>query len=183
MPEPVTESHRSKPRRYYSDREKAEALAIYDACGSLTETSKACGIADSTLSQWVRGNQGVSSPDIPLLRNGIQINSQQLAERFDRIALLATGHVISRLENQQRANKTPIPHLMTAAGISVDKSQLLKGQPTSIVENVESHQVLVILADALGEAINVTPAPCGSEGIGPQEQIAEVPQNQEDTNP
>ena len=125
-------------RRIYSDREKAEALAVYDACGSLTETSKACGIPDSTLSQWINGYHGVFSPDIPILRSERQLNSAELAAKFDTIAHLATDHVIARLHDPKRANRTPMPHLMNAAGISVDKSQLIRGLPTSISGSVMS---------------------------------------------
>lgn len=128
------------PRRFYSDREKADALAVYDACGSLTEASKACGIPDSTLSQWINGHHGVFSPDIPILRSERQLNSAELAQKFDVIAHLATDHVIARLQDPKRANRTPMPHLMNAAGISVDKSQLIRGLPTSISASVMSEE-------------------------------------------
>jgi hypothetical protein len=101
--------------------------------------------------------------DVPILRMGKQLDSIALADKFDAIAHLATNHVIARLQDPKRSAKTPMPHLMTAAGISVDKSQLLKGLPTEIVENVESYKVLVLLAGALGveeKAIDVTPTLC-----------------------
>lgn len=166
-----------RSRRQYSDREIAEALAVFDACGSLTETSKATGIADSTLNPWIL-NRRVLNTDISAMREGKQLDSPSLSAKFDRIAHLATSHVLARLEDPKRANKTPLPHLMTAAGISVDKSQLLKGLPTSITEErVESATVLVLMSHALGlapaaPAIDVTPEP-SEQPVSPTAQLAE----------
>jgi hypothetical protein len=145
-----------KTRRRYSDREKALALALYDACGNLTEVSKACGIPDSTLSQWINGKAGVSAPEISLMRNGIQLKPVDLAARFDEIAHLATGEVVARLRNSKQAGNVPMPHLLRAAEVSVDKSQLLRGQPTGITESVDRHALTLILQDAL-DVIDVTP--------------------------
>lgn len=170
----VIKERSTKTRRTYSDREKAEALATFDACGSLTETSRATGIPDSTLSVWVSG-QAVMNADVPILRSGKQLDSVELSEKFDTIAHLATNHVIARLQDPKRANKTPMPHLMTAAGISVDKSQLLKGQPTAIIEErVQPHAVLVLMSNALGLAPTIDVSPEPSEmPVSPAVQITE----------
>lgn len=154
-------------RKRYSDREKAEALAIFDACGTLTETARVTGIPTSTLNPWILAQRGVN-PDISLLRQGKQLDTVDLAAKFDRIAHLATSHVISRLEDPKKANKVQIPHLMTAAGIATDKMQLLRGQPTSITEErVSGGAVLALLAGALGfeGEKNVTPTEAKSANL------------------
>ena len=146
-------------RRRYSDREKAEALAIFDACGSLSETARATGIPDATLSDWIRGKRGVSSTDIPKLRNE---KGQNLSEHFEEIALQACRVAGAKLNGKQ-AHEIPFNHLLTGAGIAVDKMQLLRGQPTSINESVDRSALAVILQSALDaldlpETIDVTPS-------------------------
>jgi len=145
-----------KTRRRYSDRERAAALALYDATGNLTEAAKVSGIPDSTLSDWLKGNRGLSNQDIPLLRNGYELRPLDLAARFDEIAHRATGELVGRLRNAKEAKNVPLPQLIRAAEISVDKSQLLRGQPTSITDVIERQELTIILQSALDEAIDIS---------------------------
>jgi transposase-like protein len=142
-----------KSRRRYSDREKATALALYDATGTLTEVANACGIPDSTLCDWIKGNRGVSSPDVSIMRSGYELKPLDLADRFDEIAHRATGEVVGRLRNSKQAEKISMPHLIRAAEISVDKSQLLRAQPTQITESLERLDLVMILQGALQAAV------------------------------
>ena len=142
---------KQRNRRVYSDREKAEALAIYDACGNLSETSRNTGIPDATLSDWISGKRGVSSPDLPKLRNE---KGQNLSDSFERIAVEACHVAQARLTGKQ-ANEIPFNHLMTGAGIAVDKMQLLRGQPTTITESVDRNELTVILQRALSSALDL----------------------------
>ena len=135
-----------KTKRVYSDQEKARALALYDLCGSLTESSRKSGIPDSTLSQWINGRNGHKSPDLPRLRNEA---GQSLANDFEEIAREAAAVAVSRLKSGA-ASRIPFGQLMTGAGIAVDRMQLLRGQPTEIVERVEVNKVMVLVRDALG---------------------------------
>lgn len=143
-----------RTRRKYSDREKAEALAVFDACGNLTETSRSTGIPDATLSDWINNKRGVSSSDIPKLRNE---KRQNLSDAFEEIALESCRVAQARLTGKQ-ADKIAFNHLMTGAGIAVDKMQLLRGQPTMISESVERGELTVILQGALSSALNLPEA-------------------------
>jgi len=57
---------------------------------------------------------------------------------------------------QKEAKNVPLPHLIRAAEISVDKSQLLRGQPTSITDVIERQELTIILQSALDEAIDIS---------------------------
>jgi hypothetical protein len=144
-----------KTRRRYSDREKASALALYDATGSLTEAARVSGIPDSTLSDWIEGKRCLTNLDIPLMRNGYELKPLDLIARLDEIADRATGEVIGRLRNSKEAKNVPLPHLIRAVEVSVDKSQLLRGQPTSITESIERRDLTIVLESALHAAIDV----------------------------
>lgn len=142
-----------KTRRRYSDREKAAALAIVDATGSLTEAARISGIPDSTLCGWLSGKRDLTNPDVPLMRAGYQLRPLDLAARFDEIAERATGEIVGRLRNSKEAKNVTLPHLIRAAEVSVDKSQLLRGQPTQITEVVDRQELVRILQNALDEGL------------------------------
>lgn len=144
-----------KPKRVYSDQEKARALALYDLCGNLTETSNKCGIPDSTLSQWINGKNGHKSPELPRLRNEAGLS---LADNFEEIAFEVASVALRKLRNSKQADKIPFGQLMQGGGVAVTNSQLLRGLPTAITENVERHDVAIILQSALSEAIDVSPS-------------------------
>lgn len=74
-------------------------------------------------------------------------NSLDLAAKFKSAANLFVDLAV------KKAKKASFAHLMTAAGIAVDKSQLLSGQPTSIHEErtIDSRQVLVLLQESIGQ--------------------------------
>jgi hypothetical protein len=124
----------ARTRRIYSEEQIASALAIYDSCGSLTETERLTGIPDSTLSQWLYGERR-NLGKIPQLRNE---QGQNLIRDFQQIAQEACRVGLSRLKNPRKANKIPFIQLMNGAGIAVDRYQLLSGQPTSISGSVMS---------------------------------------------
>jgi hypothetical protein len=134
-----TEQQPTKPpKRVYSDREKAEALELLEATGSLTVTAKQLGIPDATISGWKYGI-GSKSPGIPIIRSEIRQGvSLDLASDFEEIASLSCQEARQRLMNPKKAAKIPFIQLMSGAGISVDKSQLIRGLPTSISASVMS---------------------------------------------
>ncbi len=108
--------------RKYSDRQRAEALAMYDACGNLQQVQETLGIPDSTLSNWVNGKHGMNE-DIPDLRN---FKKLQLADKLEAIAHQCAGLLPERLPD---AN---VREIVGAMAQSIEKGQLLRGDPTSI---------------------------------------------------
>ncbi len=123
--------------RSYSAQERAKALALYDTVGSLEKTSQTLNIPLSTLAGWAANDAHVSEARS---KNGIE-----LAQKFENAAHLFLDLAV------KKSKRAAFNHLMTAAGISTDKSQLLKGLPTSITETVERNELTVILSTALGE--------------------------------
>ena len=140
-----------KTRRRYSDREKAAAQALFDATGNLTEVAKATGIPDSTLCDSIKGNRCATNPDIPLMRRGYDLGPLDLAARLDEISDLAIGEVAGRLSNSKEVKNVPLPHLLKAAEVSIDKSQLLRGQPSQITQHVNSESLTIVLQSVLAE--------------------------------
>jgi len=115
-------------RRKYSDREKAEALALYDAGLTLTELSRQTGIPDSTLSQWISGRNGLNT-EIPHLR---ELAKKTLADKFDTIAHAYVAQALKK----DSIEKTSGYYAVKSAKEAAETSRLLNGQPTSIVQNL-----------------------------------------------
>jgi len=120
-------------QRKYSDREKAEALAIVDMhAGNVHKASQMTGIPDSTLSEWYAGRRGING-DIPGLR---QNHKTELVDLFDSV-LRATLESMLTDGSMQRAN---FQQKGIVAGILYDKRALILGQPTSITESLMSDE-------------------------------------------
>lgn len=128
-------------------------MALYDLCGNLTETANKSGIPDSTLSQWIRAQTHGKNKNLPKLRNEQGLS---LADNFEEIAFEVASVALRRLRSKS-ADKIPFGQLMTGGGIAVDRTQLLRGQPTNITENIERQELVFILQTALEQVIDVTP--------------------------
>lgn len=133
----IAETIQPRVVRYYTEQERQNAVAVYDNTGNLELASETLGIPKSTLHGWLQ------DPSYP---SDVRIKkAQSLADKFENAA-----HTFIDLA-VKKAKKAPVNHLATAAGIAVDKMQLLRGQPTNITANVERTELTVILAEALGE--------------------------------
>lgn len=131
--------------RSYSAQERLDAVAAYNQTGNLEKVSEALGIPLSTLAGWT-ANPNYNSPQ----------NRQNLADKFEFAANLYLDLAV------KKSKKSSFPHLMTGAAIAVDKMQLLRGQPTSITENLDRVELLKVLQSALNEGvIDVTPEQTG----------------------
>jgi hypothetical protein len=96
---------------------------------------------------WLSGKRDLTNPDVPLMRAGYELRPLDLAASFDEIAERATGEIVGRLRSSKEAKNVTLPHLIRAAEVSVDKSQLLRGQPTSITESIDRQELAVPLAE------------------------------------
>jgi transposase-like protein len=129
--------------RQYSPSERANALALYDNIGNLEQVSHTLGIAKSTLHGWLNDPNNQSN-----LRTA---KGQELAQKFENAANLFLDLAV------KKSKKAEFNHLMTGAGIAIDKMQLLRGLPTDISANVEKVELTVVLQNALADVIDVTP--------------------------
>ena len=129
---------REPPKVYqdYSLERKAEVIALVQANGgNVLQTARETGIPHQTIRLWL---------DKP--------------ERFSSLEKQKQEDLAKKLENQAhlyldlaagKAAEAPFNHLMTGAGIAIDKMQLLRGQPTNITESVERQELVCILQSAL----------------------------------
>lgn len=107
-------------RTRYSDEEKATALAALDANGgNVARTARELDIPDSTLRNWANG-RGVND-DIPQLRDQ---KKGELTEALRELAWMLIGAVPGKIDD---ANLSSV---FTGLGITLDKLQLLSGEPT-----------------------------------------------------
>ena len=123
--------------RQYSHSERAEALALYDTVGNLEKASQTLGIPLSTLAGWV------NDPS-----NHSELRSQKASELSAKFRNAANLFIDLAVKKAKKAN---FNHLMTGAGIAVDKSQLLDNLPTSITQQVNSDNLTIVLQSVLNE--------------------------------
>ncbi len=112
-------------KRRYSDEDRASALAMLDANGGdVAKTARQTKVPRGTLRAWVAGQV----PDA--VANIRQDKKGSIAEQCDtfaaRVLELTTDEDIEAASLSQR---------FTAFGIAIDKSRLLRGQPTIITKS------------------------------------------------
>lgn len=115
----------AKPKqRKYTDEERLAAIATVEANGgNVNDTAVRLGIPYATLSCWVNGWRHPEARDYRLLKRG------KMGDAFEEAAYLYLGIA------QDKAHEAPFNHLMTGAGIAVDKMRLLRDEPTTINAN------------------------------------------------
>lgn len=110
-------------KRRYSDQDRAAGLALLDANGgNLSETSRQSGYPIKTLADW---RDGAVADDVAEIRKE---KKQELSELFEGIARDILKAAPDKIDD------ATLKDAMVAAGVAVDKMQLLKGQPTNITQ-------------------------------------------------
>ena len=128
-----------QPHEYYPPERKAEVLALLSANNNnLSKTASESGITLSTIQYWVANKDRFTD-----LRNEKQADLANIAE----INAKRLGLSINTMD----LSEVPLNHQATAFGIMVDKMQLLRNQPTSITEHVNSDSITVVLQSVLNE--------------------------------
>jgi hypothetical protein len=114
----------------YSDRKKAETLAILDSNGgNLLRTSKETGVPLATLHGW----KSNPSEDVSELRNK---NGIALADECEEIAWIYGSH----LKDPDVIAKAPAQAASTVMGTMIDKMRLLREQSTQNVGVIVSQK-------------------------------------------
>jgi len=114
-------------KRSYSDQEKAALLLALEANGgNLAKTERETGVPLETIRDW-RNGLAVNA-DIAEIRNEKRVS---LADKFEALA----NKLVDRAEEFIDKDKTTLAMVATAAGIATDKAQLLRGQPTQIIDD------------------------------------------------
>lgn len=111
----------ARPRRRYTDDDRATALAVLDSNdGNITRTARETGIPASTIKRWTE-DRG----DLADLRDQ---KRESLSELWENIARA----YIARALDAAAVNETAAQSAVTVAAIATDKLQLLQGKPTEI---------------------------------------------------
>jgi len=113
-------------RRHYSDKDRAEALAVLRAVGGdLSQAARDCGIPRKTLASW-RAQPALAAPaDVR------QTKEDDLANRWSEVRDLA---IIRAKEQLEAGGKLGLRDLTILAGVGTDKVNLLTGKSTERIE-------------------------------------------------
>ena len=117
-------------RKRYNDEFRAGAVLMLQAAGypdqkgALTRVHESIKVPMATLSRWARG---VSNPPPS---NLVTRKKGEIVEKLDNVA-----HMILDSIDLETVNHAELRERMTAVGIVVDKSQLLRGGATANVNN------------------------------------------------
>lgn len=116
-------------RRKYSDVEKAEAIAaVKSNGGNIFRTSQELKIPWATLADWVKNNRGTNDHLPERVLELREQKEQELSELCESVA----RKYLKQAGDEYVVAAVPGNLAMTAAGIAIDKAQLLRGQPTEI---------------------------------------------------
>lgn len=136
----------------YSRQQIEEALAAVAANdGNVHHTARQLGIPPQTLDHWVKRERVLS--DVQKLKR------DELSSKLETIA-----HRLSNSILEHDLDIVPLAAKATAMGITIEKMQLLRGQPTSITEQTSNGELLGLMREALeAGVIDVTP----QDAVGP----------------
>jgi len=111
--------------REYSTEDRLAALAALEANkGNAYKTAQLLDIPIQTLNSW---KQDALSADSVEVRQ----HKKSLADKFEDLA----HKLVDVAPDFINADKTTLSMVATAAGIATDKAQLLRGQPTQIIDD------------------------------------------------
>lgn len=127
------------PRRYYSDRERAAALAIFDALadepGRTSRAAREAGVPRGTFLRWL-SDRGRAAP------------SQVRQEEKKSLRDLYEGHIRAALGAMEaKAGEASYRDLSTAVGILDDKLTRADGNPTDRVDHTTGGERIRALSD------------------------------------
>lgn len=146
---------------HWSQAKNIEAVATYLSTGSNVETSRLTGVPLDTLNQWK--TKPWWKEYIDQIRKD---EEQQLDNKLSKTVDKALDNLLDRIENgefiyDQKTGKvirTPakLRDLNTAFNNVIDKRQLLRKQPTKIVEQQNTATQLQSLADSFAKFVQKT---------------------------
>jgi len=131
----VNSSGYIRPSNYqdYSPQFKADALILLEANGGKVKTTaRQLGIADTTLAYWVEKDCEESRE----IRAGAK---GEIASAFERVARI----YLDRAAEPDAVEKTSGYYAVIASESAMKTSQLLRGQPTSILGTLESKRAIL----------------------------------------
>jgi hypothetical protein len=139
-------------RGYYSDKEKMNAVCVFAVSGNSRRTAELTKIPEATIRAWKMTEWWHE------IANRILVEQdEELDTKLTALVDKAVGQVNDRLDNGNWIYNTKLDkfvrkpvdakELAIVTAISIDKRQLLRGQPTSRVEKVSQDERLLKLAE------------------------------------
>ncbi|MGI4791491.1 MAG: hypothetical protein ACRYFS_21905 [Janthinobacterium lividum] len=114
------------PQAKYSEAQRAEILAFFEACGrNQSKTSRDCGVPRKTLQDWLSGV--AMNEDIAAKTAAKKVD---LADRIETLAHLLVDAAPGKIVDANLSTT------MISLGIAVDKLRLLRDKPTVITNDV-----------------------------------------------
>ena len=143
---------------HWAEKKKHEALAFYVANGSLTETSRHCAVPYETLKKWKQSDWWRDR-----VRDIQNEDYDKLDARLSKALDKALDEVMDRLENGEdiydpktgKIKKMPakLRDVNHAFNSIMDKRQLVRKQPTKIVEQTNTAAQLQNLAEQFAKFV------------------------------
>jgi hypothetical protein len=143
---------------HWAEKKKHEALAFYVANGSLTETSKHCMVPYETLKKWKQSDWWKDR-----VRDIQNEEYDKLDARLSKALDKALDEVMDRLQNGEdiydpktgKIKKMPakLRDVNHAFNSIMDKRQLVRKQPTKIVEQTNTAAQLQNLAEQFAKFV------------------------------
>lgn len=116
----------------YTADQKATALATLKANGgNITYTASLLRIPRKTLSAWSAGNGLTEVPE-----GLVEEKASELADKLDHIASM----LAQELTNKEKIAKASLKDIGVTLGITIDKRNLLRHQPTSITAKLDANR-------------------------------------------
>lgn len=144
---------------HWKESKKIETVTTYLSTGSNAETSRLVGVPIDTLNRWK--TQPWWKEFIEKIR---QDEEQQLDNKLSKVVDKALDNLLDRIENGEfiydqktgRVIRTPakLRDLNAAFNNVIDKRQLLRKQPTKIVEQQGTATQLQALAESFAKFVN-----------------------------
>ena len=139
-------------RTTYTDKQKMEAVCSFAVCGNSRRVAELTGVPEATIRSWKQTEWWYETT-----QRIVQEENEELDTKLTKLINKAVDNVNDRLDNGDMVYDTkrgklvnrPMSGKDTAivAAITLDKRQLLRGQPTSRVESVSQDERLLRLAE------------------------------------
>ena len=141
----------------YTVEQKLAAVTAYVMTGSCTESAKLCGFKQmQTVSEWK--NKSTWWPDAYMAVK--KEKNEEMDSTMTTIIHTAANEILDRLQNGDevldkngdlRRKKMGGKEVATVMGITFDKRALLRGDPTSRTERVDTTKLLANVREQLAE--------------------------------
>lgn len=145
-------------RDHYSDKEKLNAVCVFAMSGNSRQTAEITKIPEATIRTWKQTEWWAELTNRIILEK-----DEELGSKLTKVMDKALEQINDRLEHGNYVYNTKLDkmvrrpadakELAAVTAISLDKRQLLRGQPTSRVEKISQDDRLKGLAEQFSKFV------------------------------